>query len=99
MTKLTSNEIAGLKGIVDSDYRDGEHPVNHWVWDWSANPFKTKKTFSGVMASLNKKGLAKSEEWDTNEGVIAMTAAGWEALKAADPEFCAREVRVPERTK
>lgn len=86
---LTAKEIEGLKGIVDSDYRDGDHPVGKMVWDWSANPFKSKRTFSGVMSSLNAKGFAHSSEYDKNEGVIEMTAAGWEALRAVEPEYCA----------
>ena len=90
-TNLTKLELEGLKGIVDSEYRDGSHPVDHEVWTWSANPFKSKKTFSGVVASLVKKGLAGISEtgWSGNqENTIWLTQAGYDALKGADPAFC-----------
>jgi hypothetical protein len=89
MTKLTTKEIEALKGIVDSDFRDGNHPVGRAVWTWSANPFPSKRTFSGVVASLNSKGFTSSTD-EGEDSTIVMTAAGWEALKAIEPEYCAK---------
>lgn len=79
-TALTDLERQALQGIFDSDFRDGDHPVDKAVWTWSANPFASKKTFSGVVSSLVKKGYV----WSTDEGedsVIAMTQAGYDAWK------------------
>ena len=84
---LTPKEIEALKGIVDSDFRDGSHPVDKAVWTWSANPFKSKRTFSGVVASLNAKGYTVSDTDQGEDNCIWITLAGWEALKIAAPDF------------
>lgn len=90
---LTQNEIDALVGIVDSDFRDGNHPVGCPVWSWSANPFSSHRTFSGVVASLVKKGLAKSDGGTGDEACITMTQAGWDALKVAAPQFTSSRVK------
>ena len=79
---LTPNEFKALQGIYDSDYRDGDNPVNHPVWSWSANPFKSKKTFGGVVASLSKKGFVDQSD-SGKDAVVSMTQAGFEAWIAA----------------
>lgn len=89
MTNLTELELKGLKGIAESDYHDGNHPMGNHVWTWSANPFDSLKTFSGVSSSLNKKGFAESFE-DGKDSTIKITEAGWAALAAADAEYVAK---------
>jgi hypothetical protein len=78
MTAITPNEFKALQGVYDSDYRDGNSPVDHPVWSWSANPFASKKTFGGVVASLVKKGLV-DQGGVGEEAVVSMTQAGYDA--------------------
>jgi len=76
---ITETERKALQGILDSNFQDGPGEVGKWVWTWSANPFKTKRTFSGAVASLVKKGLADvCDEGD--DAVICITQAGMDAL-------------------
>jgi len=81
-TTLTTLEVQGLQGILDSEFHDGNDPIKNPVWTWSANPFGNKKTFSGVVSSLVKKGLVKSSGYDKDD-VIYITQAGWDALQQA----------------
>ena len=79
---LTANETQMLQAILDSDYQDGNEGaecVGEAVWSWSANPFESKRTASGVASSLGKKGFAKSYD-DGDENVIYITQAGYDAL-------------------
>jgi hypothetical protein len=78
---LTNLERQGLQGIVKSDFQDGNPPVDNPVWTFSANPFKSKRTFSGVMSSLVQKGLAGSQD-DGPEHVVWITEAGLAALNS-----------------
>tara|TARA_R110000822_G_scaffold281251_1_gene402942 strand:- start:1370 stop:1636 length:267 start_codon:yes stop_codon:yes gene_type:complete len=80
-------EIEGLVGIIDSDYRDGNHPVGMDVWTWSANPFDRKNTFSGIISSLSKKGFVYSYE-DGEESTLHITEAGWLALSEVKSDYC-----------
>ncbi len=86
---LTTKELAALKAIKDSHYRsawDRDGVVDVPVWTWSANPWDgtaEATSFGGVMASLGKKGLAESYE-EGEDSTVLMTAAGWDALEAAD---------------
>jgi hypothetical protein len=82
---LTALEVQALVGVINSEFRDGNHPVNHPVWNWSANPFESKRTFPAVVASLNKKGLLKTDGLGGKKGCIALTQAGFDALKTAAP--------------
>lgn len=84
MTHLTEIERKALKGIVDSDFRDGNPPVGCWVWSWSANPFDSKHTFSGAVSSLVKKGWADTDGGSGDEACVCITAAGLAALTAYD---------------
>ena len=86
MMHLTTKEIDALIGIVDSEFHDGSHPVGNPVWTWSANPFSNARTFSGVVASLNKKGFTTSTDLG-KDSTIVLTQAGFDALKEAAPEF------------
>lgn len=83
MTKLTKNECKAIEGIVTSEYDEGA--IYRCVWTWSANPFSSKKTFSGVVASLSKKGCVKVAG-DGKDSEITLTEAGWLAYKAAPAE-------------
>lgn len=86
MTNLTANERRALQGILDSEYMDGmtgADAVGHRVWTWSANPFSSKRTFSGVVASLVKKGFVVSTDQD-EDACLHITAAGMAALEGSD---------------
>ena len=88
---LTDLETRALLGIIDSDYRDGDHPVDAQVWTWSANPFPSPRTFSGVVASLTKKGFVISTD-EGNDSIIYLTQAGFDALRTeALPELIKRD--------
>jgi hypothetical protein len=82
--KLTDNERMALQGIVDSDFIDGEHPVDKWVWSFSANPWdgdpKESRKFAGTLVSLIKKGLAK-QDGEGRDACVAITQAGYDALQ------------------
>ena len=80
MIQITDNERKALKGIYDSDFRDADHPVGRAVWTWSANPFESKRTFSGVVASLVKKGLVTADG-EGDDACLTMTQAGWDLIK------------------
>ena len=71
-----------------SEYHDNRHPVDDY--QWFDNPFTSKATCGGVMASLVKKGLAKETDSGTRDHAAAITGAGWNALKQVKPNFCAR---------
>jgi hypothetical protein len=86
MTKLTTSEAKALQGIMDSDFQDGCKEAGKPVWTWSANPFASKRTFSGVVASLNKKGLTGSTD-EGEDSVIWITEAGLEALLSQKKEI------------
>jgi hypothetical protein len=80
---MTNNERKAIQGILNSDFMDGmtgTEAVGHWVWSWSANPFQSKKTFSGVVASLVKKGYVVSEDYD-GDNTIKITAQGMAAFQ------------------
>lgn len=84
MTKITATEREALQGIVDSDFHDGQDPVDNWVWSFSANPWndtRESRKFAGALVSLIKKGLAK-QDGEKDEACVAITQAGMEALKA-----------------
>ncbi len=79
---LTANERLMLEAILDSEYHteiDEKDRIGTSVWSFSANPFKNKRTASGVASSLNKKGFANSYLYDVDE-VISITQEGFDAL-------------------
>lgn len=83
MTTLTTIEYQALQGILDSDYMDGDSgdaAIDRPVWTWSANPFPSKRTFSGAVSSLVQKGFAWVDGAG-NDAVIAITRAGMEAFE------------------
>jgi hypothetical protein len=86
MTKLTTIEQQAIQGILDSDFMDGltgADAVGRDVWTWSANPFADKRTFSGAVSSLAKKGFVRVQQYERNETIICLTGPGWEAFQAA----------------
>ena len=77
---LTDKETSVLKAVVENEYNgDDFEPV--WTWSVSDNAGITGKEFSGVVASLTKKGYVSSWEYDKNEEVMALTDAGKEVYK------------------
>jgi hypothetical protein len=91
--KLTKNECRAIEGIVSSEY--GEGAINRCVWSWSANPFASKKSFAGVIASLSKKGAVSVSD-EGKDANINLNEAGWLAYKAAPAEFRNPEVNIAE---
>lgn len=81
--RLTPLEADAIKGILDSDFMDGakgNQVINRLIWTWSANPFVDKKTFSGVISSLAKKGYVNVDHnrgKNTDDWTICITAAGY----------------------
>lgn len=90
MTNVTEKEIEGLIGIVESDYIDGEHPVDKWVWTWSANNFENQRTWAGIIVSLEKKGLAKADGNKGEDACVTITEAGFNVLKERSPKSIER---------
>lgn len=83
---MTKNEMKALKAIVESEYQNGGNPVDHDVWTEYCNPFGSKRTFSGVMSSLSKKGYVYISDMDMGTGLgkmgtVAITQAGFNAYK------------------
>lgn len=94
----TELEIEGLLGIAKSEFQghaittaNSAEFIERAVWTHSANVFAKPLTFSGVMYSLTKKGLANSSpdqkdaagKVEANTACCAITAAGWDVLIAA----------------
>ncbi len=77
---LTDKETSVLKAVVENEYNgDDFEPV--WTWSVADNAGVTGKTFSGVVASLTKKGYVSSWEHDKNQEVMVLTDAGKEVYK------------------
>jgi hypothetical protein len=79
---LTENEHAVLKALYNNAY--GEK--GDGVWAWAVNDSHepsgiTGKSLSGVVGSLCKKGLYRSEEYDKNEWVLYTTELGNSVMK------------------
>jgi hypothetical protein len=82
---LTNIERQAIQGIIDSDFRDGNHPVDHLVWTWSANPFPNKRTFAGAIASLVTKGFIKTDAtFGAHDDCLTLTQAGYDAYAVAE---------------
>jgi hypothetical protein len=82
---LTNIERRAIQGIIDSDFRDGNHPVDHLVWTWSANPFpnNNKRTFASAIASLVRKGYVKTDAaFGHRDDCLTLTQAGYDAYMA-----------------
>lgn len=84
---VTENERKLLELIRDSEYHDGENPVDHSVWtNVISGYFGGTKKMSGVASSLVKKGLAVFENYgygakEMKEGVCWITQKGFDAIK------------------
>lgn len=81
---LTEIERKAIQGILDSDYMDGmtgQDATEHHVWSWSANPFPSKRTFSGAISSLVQKGYVRADNAAAaNERTLCITQAGMDAF-------------------
>lgn len=93
--KMTNLERQAVKGIIDSDYQDGENQSLeqgfswHPVWSWSANPGGETfggtaggRRFGAVIGSLVKKGFAEASG-DGNEATITLTEEGFKIYYGA----------------
>jgi hypothetical protein len=76
MTAITENERNLLIAIRDSEYQDASNPVNNPVWVNCIWGWADTKKYPGTMASLAKKGLAK-----TDGECCSITQAGFDAVK------------------
>ena len=74
-SRVTRRERHALMGIYNSVYRNG-HPVDAWVWTWSANPFNSISFFKKILAGLEAKGLVAEEH-----ELVCLTQEGWKVLK------------------
>ena len=74
MKNLTEMEIAKIKDIIDSEYRNGYLSDNDPVWTFSVVENNTDK---GVLGSLVKKGIVNVYDWD-DETVVEFTEMGLE---------------------
>lgn len=82
MTRLTDIERRAIQGILDSDYMDGDtgtDTIDRPVWTWDANPFDSKRTFSGAVSSLVRKGFVVIDGTG-NDATIQITQAGYNAF-------------------
>lgn len=88
MSNLTKLEAAYLKAIAENDFRvdwGREAVITTPIWAWCpSDQLGLGKRASGVAASLSKKGLVDcwTIDGDGPEHLIAMTAAGWDAMVA-----------------
>jgi len=90
--RITKNKHTVLTAICQSDFNDDVTVVGHDVWTFSVTdklPDKLYgKTFSGIVSSLIKKGLAESiDDYDSGDGCIAITQTGLNAI-GGDPRLC-----------
>ena len=83
--KTTEKEKAVLKGILNSEYQDGEDPIDREVFTFSVNPPEgcDRTSMGGIIASLEKKGLIFVGE-DEGDDTIAITAEGMKNYKEAN---------------
>ena len=91
---VTDKELAVLREIQHSDYLncDRENPkkddvVEMPVWSFSVRPACLQgRSFSGVVASLSKKGLVVCDSdphhSDKSEDTIQMTLEGWNTMQS-----------------
>ena len=82
MLQLTENETKVMKALANNHYGDN----GDGVWSWAVNDSQTPSgitgtSLSGVVGSLCKKGLIRSEEYERNEWVIWMNDSGKEFIK------------------
>lgn len=75
---VTENELDLLRAIRDSEYHDGRDPVDDDVWVDCLHGWSDTRKFPGTMASLIKKGLAR-----TDGECCSLTQAGFDAVGAA----------------
>jgi hypothetical protein len=93
---VTANEMKVLIAILRSEYQDAAVPqdaVNNPVWTDYVNPFSSKKSMGGVVASLVTKGLVTIYQGTTaasnkdsagqDPSTIALTQAGVDTLNDA----------------
>lgn len=74
-TTLTENERALLIAIRNNEFQDGMNPVNNPIWVDCVWGWEGSTKYPGTMASLVKKGLAK-----TDGETCSITQAGFDAI-------------------
>lgn len=93
---LTANEKLALRGIISSQFHDGNHPVGNPVWSHSCNLFDKKRSFAGSTSSLVKKGLAV-KQGKGEDATLTLTQLGYDSYMAAEaPQNSVEDLRVSE---
>lgn len=86
---ITEQQAIVLQLIAESEYHDGEDPVEHETWTEVVMDYYegTDKAFLGVLVSLSNVGMVRTTRGSGNrtqsgyDGTVAITAKGMEALK------------------
>lgn len=78
-TTITTKEQSLLAAIINNEFHDGRDPVDDSVWVNTLDGWSGEKSFPGVMASLVRKGFAK-----TNGESCSVTQAGYEVFVATN---------------
>lgn len=77
----TTKGLKVLKLIAESEFHDGAHPVNNWVWtDCVSDEFGGTKSFSGIASQLQQKGFAKFDG-KGRDAVCCITQLGYDTLQ------------------
>jgi hypothetical protein len=72
--KLTALEVDVLKGLYASEYHDGG--PQPYIWSWAIrNQLATPAQLPGVVSSLAKKGITRSDG-SGEERAVAVTELG-----------------------
>lgn len=74
--QVTENERALLIAIRDNEFHDGDDPIDSPVWVNCIWGWEGTRKYAGTMASLTKKGLAR-----TDGECCWVTQAGFDAVK------------------
>ena len=79
MTNLTANERKAIEGIMNSEFHDGTAVVGNAVWSYSCNTFENKRSFSGTVSSLVKKGFVLKDGVG-EKATLILTQKGYDAF-------------------
>lgn len=81
---MTKNQKAVLKLIAESEYHDGENPVDNPTWTGVIMSYYNggEKEFLGVLVSLQNQGyVGTTPKIGRDDGTCWITEAGMRALK------------------
>lgn len=79
--ELTENEIKVMRSLANNAYGDNGDGVWSWAVNESMEPSGIEgHALAGVVGSLVKKGLYRSEEYEKGEWVLWLTDKGREMM-------------------